>query len=108
MQVGNLNWTSQEKEIAQKAFETAYQRETTALIEAIRSQASQVTELEDIWQLHDFLSARRHDLDGKYDNRYGMLVFVFANLVKEGWLTHHELEGLDNDKLAKIKSLSRM
>ncbi|MGF1499250.1 MAG: hypothetical protein ACFB8W_20850 [Elainellaceae cyanobacterium] len=108
MQVGNINWTNQEREIAQKAFDTAYQRETAALIEAIRTQASQVTELEDIWRLHDFLSARRHDLDGKYDNRYGMLVFVFATLVKEGWLSPHELDGLDKEKLAKIASLARM
>jgi hypothetical protein len=61
-----------------------------------------------MWHLHDFLSARRHEVDGKYDYRYSMLIFIFARLVKEGWLHLNELEGLDKSKIAKIAALSRM
>lgn len=64
--------------------------------------------MDDIWQLHDFLSARRHELDGKYDDRESGLIFVFSNLVKEGWLSLDELDGLEPAKLSKISALTRM
>ncbi|MBW4614896.1 MAG: hypothetical protein KME21_16800 [Desmonostoc vinosum HA7617-LM4] len=108
MQVSDTEWSSKEKKIAQEAFNKAYKREVDALIKVIRHQASEIVELEDMWRLHDFLSARRHELDGKYDYRYSALIFVFSKLVKDGWLHLDELEGLDKDKLAKISVLLRM
>jgi hypothetical protein len=108
MQVTESNWTESEQEIAQQAFDRAYERETKALIEHIRQGSSEVQRLDDIWSLHDFLSARRHDLDGKYDYRFSVLIFVFASLLKEGWLHLDDLTGLESDKIAKIKSLSVM
>jgi Photoprotection regulator fluorescence recovery protein len=108
MQVTETDWTETEQEIAQKAFDRAYERETKALIEHIRQGVSEVQRLDDIWNLHDFLSARRHDLDGKYDYRFSVLIFVFASLFKEGWLSVDDLNGLAVDKIAKIKSLALM
>jgi hypothetical protein len=108
MQVTESNWTESEQEIAQQAFDRAYERETKALIEHIRQGAGEVQRLDDIWSLHDFLSARRHDLDGKYDYRFSVLIFVFASLLKEGWLHLDDLTGLESDKIAKIRSLSVM
>jgi Photoprotection regulator fluorescence recovery protein len=108
MQVSEAEWSKIEQKIAQEAFERAYQREIKALIEQVRERASAIAELEDMWHLHDFLSARRHEVDGKYDYTYSMLVFIFARLVKEGWLHLNELEGLDKSKIAKIAALSRM
>nr|WP_190275002.1 hypothetical protein [Cyanobacterium aponinum] len=37
-----------------------------------------------------------------------MLVFTFAQLLKEGWISLEELTGLDSAKLGKISSLSKM
>jgi Photoprotection regulator fluorescence recovery protein len=108
MQVSEAEWSKIEQEIAQEAFERAYQREIKALIEQVRERANAIAQLEDMWHLHDFLSARRHEVDGKYDYTYSMLVFIFARLVKEGWLHLNELEGLDKSKIAKIAALSRM
>ncbi|MFN7789444.1 MAG: hypothetical protein ACK5QY_13735 [Pseudanabaena sp.] len=34
------------------------------------------------------------------------MVFVFAGLVKDGWLSLNELEGLNDDKIAKIAALT--
>lgn len=65
-------------------------------------------DLGELWQLHDFLSAKRHEIEGKYDYQYSVLLFVFAGLVKEGWLHLNELQGLDKDKLSKVAVLSRM
>ncbi len=108
MQVNNIGWSEIEEKIARKAFEKAYEREINALIEEVRERGSKLAELDQVWHLHDFLSARRHDIDGKYDYRYSVLIFVFARLLKEGWLDLDELKGLEPDKLTKIIALARM
>ncbi len=106
--MSEIGWSIIEENVAQEAFNKAYQREITTLIEEVRERASTIAEINDMWLLHDFLSARRHDIDGKYEYRNSVLIFVFARLVKEGWLKIDELEGLDGDKLAKIAALARM
>jgi hypothetical protein len=108
MQVSDVEWSKIEQQIAQEAFEKAYQREIQALIKEVREQANAIAQIDDMWHLHDFLSARRHQVDGKYDYQYSVLVFTFASLVKEGWLQLNELEGLDKTKIAKIAALARM
>lgn len=101
-------WTGSEQSIAEKAFHSAYEREITALTQEVKHRSHAIEQVEDIWRLHDFLSARRHQIDGKYDYNYEMLIFTFAGLLKDGWLSADDLEGLARDKLAKITSLSRM
>ncbi|HEY9654966.1 MAG TPA: hypothetical protein V6C50_05695 [Crinalium sp.] len=108
MQVSEAEWTDIEKTIARTAFDQAYKREIEALLKQVREEISTLTELGELWRLHDFLSAKRHQVEGKYDYEYSALPFVFAGLVKEGWLHLSELEGLSKDKLAKISSLARM
>ncbi|NJR49995.1 MAG: hypothetical protein HC780_10950 [Leptolyngbyaceae cyanobacterium CSU_1_3] len=108
MTVSNIDWSKTEKQVAQVAFEKAYDREVNALIAEVREKATAIAEIEDIWRLHNFLSARRHEIDGKYDDRESVLIFVFAGLIKEGWLHMNELEGLESDKLTKVTALSRM
>ncbi|MDX2214745.1 MAG: hypothetical protein SFY66_15765 [Oculatellaceae cyanobacterium bins.114] len=108
IKVSDVAWSDSEKKIAQEVFRKAYEREISALIKEVREQASTITELDEMWRLHDFLSARRHELDGKYDYRYSVLVFVFATLVREGWLHLDELKGLDADKLTKVAALTRI
>lgn len=108
MQVSEAEWTETEKNVARTAFDQAYTREVKSLLKQVRDEATTVVELSDLWRLHDFLSAKRHEVDGKYDYQYPALIFVFAGLLKEGWLQLNDLEGLNQDKLAKIKSLARM
>ncbi|MCP6760712.1 MAG: hypothetical protein NHB32_18640 [Fischerella sp. CENA71] len=107
-QVSDVEWSKTEKEVAKQAFERAYEREIDTLIKEVREKTSAIAELDHIWQLHNFLSARRHEIDGKYDYRYSVLIFVFARLVKEGWLQLDELKGLNTDKLTKIAALTRI
>ncbi|NJK39458.1 MAG: hypothetical protein HC835_02240 [Oscillatoriales cyanobacterium RM2_1_1] len=108
MQAGELMWSETEQQIAKVAFEKAYERETQTLVQMIRDSADQIAELKDLWKLHDFLSARRHDIDGKYDYDYSELIFTFAQLVKQGWLNLEDLEGLDKTKITKVAALTRM
>ena len=108
MQVSEAEWSGTEKTVARTAFDQAYGREIAALLKRVQEEASTLVKLSDLWQLHDFLSAKRHQIEGKYDYQYSALPFVFAGLVKEGWLDLSELEGLSKDKLAKISSLAKM
>ncbi|ERN41485.1 hypothetical protein KR51_00020620 [Rubidibacter lacunae KORDI 51-2] len=101
-------WTHAEEQVARTAFDQAYQRETKSLIEVVRERAGAIAELDDIWALHDFLSARRFDIDGKYDREQPGLLFSLAQLVKEGWLQLDDLQELDPNKRAKVSALANM
>jgi Photoprotection regulator fluorescence recovery protein len=108
MQSSEMVWSTTEQAVVEAAFKVAYEREIVALIKEVQYQADSITGPEDMWQLHDFLSARRHSVDGKYDRAEPTLMFAFARLVKEKWIAIAELEGLDKSKLSKISALSRM
>ena len=108
MQTNDIGWTNNEEQIARKAFNKAYEREITDLIKTVRESAGQIAKLDDLWRLNDFLSAQRHHIDGKYDYNDSMLLFVFAQLIQEGWLYLDDLEGLSKAKLTKISALTRM
>lgn len=101
-------WTTKEIDISQKVLNKAYDRETETLILEVKQKINHMTHMEQLWQVHDILSAKRYDLDGKYDNRESMLIFTFAQLLKEGWICLEELSGLEKEKLAKISSLSKI
>ena len=101
-------WSDTEDKIAKQAFQTAYRRETSTLITNVRDRASSITELEDLWYLHDLLSTKRYEIDGKYDYNPSTVVFDLANLIKEGWLSLDDLKGLKPEVLSKISALLRM
>lgn len=100
----NETWSKGEKTIARRAYEQAYDRELTALADEVRRSAQQITEPQHVWALHDFLTRKRKEIDQKYDYRYSQLVFVFARLIRDGWLSEDELAGLGEDKLARIRA----
>ncbi len=101
-------WTTTEKNTAQEVFHRAYQREIGALIQDVQEKAATIAELDDLWRLHDYISARRHEIDGKYEYDYSSMLFVFAELVRDGWLQLDELQALSRDKLAKITALTKI
>ncbi|MBP0001387.1 MAG: hypothetical protein J7641_20755 [Cyanobacteria bacterium SID2] len=106
--MSEVNWSEGEKQAAREVFKRAYEREIDGLIQEVRQKVSEINEVDEVWKLHDFLSAKRHEIDGKYDYRYSVLIFVFAQLLKEGWLNLAELQFLEPDKLAKINALARI
>lgn len=101
-----LVWTPQEQAIAKEAFETAHDRAVTHLITKVQTHAAVVGSIESLWQLHDFLSTQRHDMEGRFDFRLDGILFVFASFVKDGLLGFDDLDGLEADKLAKIKAMA--
>ena len=101
----NQTWSRGEKAVARRAYEQAYSRELAALADEVRRCVEQITEPQHIWALHDFLTRKRKEIDQKYDYRYSQLVFVFALLIRDGWLSVEELEGLAEDKIARIRAV---
>ncbi len=51
---------------------------------------------------------KRNEIDEKYDYRYSVLILVFARLIKDGWLSFEDLEGLAEEKIAQIGSIGFM
>ncbi|NQV11706.1 MAG: hypothetical protein HQ527_11175 [Cyanobacteria bacterium] len=100
-------WSEAEQAIAEQAFNTAYGRAIATLISTVRSQADSISSAESLWQLHDYLSTQRHVIEGRFDMRLDGILFVFANLLKEGLIQLDELSGLDAEKISKIKAMSR-
>lgn len=103
-----LSWSKNEKQIAKQAFDQAYKRECDALIQQTREEFNKLLEPNMLWELNDFLTNKRAEINEKYDYRYSVLIFVFARLIKEGWLSFAELQGLGADKLSKINVLLHM
>lgn len=101
-----IHWTEAEKGVASEALKKAYRRESESLLEDVKEKADRISGMGELWQLNDFLSARRHDIDGKYDDQEDSLMFSLSRLVKEGWLAIADLEDLAADKRAKIKVLT--
>jgi hypothetical protein len=105
---GPDGWTEAEQRVANRAFAAAYARSIATLLTAVRGHVATIDTAEKLWDLHDFLSVHRHRIEGRFDSRQPALLFVFADLVREGLLTPAELEGLDSDKQAKIAAMVRM
>lgn len=100
-----FQWNSEEKKIARKAFEKAYETEMAEIKSSLLEKTAKAITPKDIWAIHDFLSKRRNLIDAKYDYRYSKLILVFSRLIKENYISLEELTGLSDEKLEMIKSI---
>jgi hypothetical protein len=96
-------WSAAEKKIARKAYEAAFLRQCTAITAKAKRMLDSSSPPDGIWRLHDYLSRERRKVDLKYDHRYSVLISVFAQLLREGWLKKEDLEGLAPDKIEQIE-----
>ncbi|GBE40932.1 MAG TPA: hypothetical protein ENG95_00140 [Nitrospirae bacterium] len=101
-----FNWSKAEKKIAKEAFDIAYQRESKALIKEIREY--KLEQPEDIWSLSEMLQEREKEINNIYDYRYSQLTIVFGILIKRGFLSIDELNGLSDDKLEQIQKIMNL
>jgi Photoprotection regulator fluorescence recovery protein len=93
-----MNWKDSEKRVARHAFDAALQRELAAVMAEFKQRAAAAKEPDDLWNTETYLTRKRKDIDAKYDYRYSQLVMVFAKLMRDGFVTEQELEGLAEDK----------
>ena len=106
--MGTSEWSKSEKESARRAFDMAYIRECKSIEEDFRRRVSDLQAPEGLWAIHDYLTEKRQEMDKKYDYRYSVLLFVFARLLHEGWITREDLKGLSEDKIEAIASISML
>lgn len=104
----DLKWSQREKLASRAAFEKALKNEYDDMIRTVKKMASTLSEANEIWQLENYLHNKRMEIDNKYDYRYSVLIIVFSRLVREGWITLKELEGLEEEKLQRIQFLATM
>lgn len=102
----DIKWSKSEKTIARKAFDQAVEKEHAMLASRIQTMAQKLDDRDNIWTLHDFLSKKRREIDQKYDYRYSVLLFVFARLMREGWIEAADLQGLSEEKTRLILDLA--
>ena len=103
----DMNWSKSEKAIARQAFDAALKRELHELMEEAKEIAGQIKQPSDLWDLQEYLSQRRKEIDRKYDYRYSQLTQVFGRLLHEKRLREDELCGLREDKLKSIRSFAK-
>jgi hypothetical protein len=98
-----LKWSPQGKVIARRAFDRALQQELDAVIESTKRMAAKIGHVSEVWKLERYLTQLRKEIDRKYQYKYSTLVFLFADLIREGKLNAEELQGLAEDKLRYIR-----
>jgi len=76
-------------------------------METTKQMANQVKEPADVWELEQYLTERRKEIDRKYEYRYSQLTQVLGRLLYEKRLAEEELGGLREDKLKLIRSFAK-
>ena len=72
----------------------------------VRKMAIGINDQPGLWRLLEYLTKIREEMDEKYDYRYSVLPFVFARLIREGWITQEDLAGLSEEKLTEIRRIA--
>lgn len=98
----DLKWSSREKKIARRAYETALDLALAKALAEFKAKAAAVQTPSEMWDIEDLLRDRRRHIDDMFDYRYSVLPLVFARLVREGLLDIERLAGLSEEKLEII------
>jgi hypothetical protein len=102
----NVEWSKPEKTVARRAFRAAHDRECRAIADNVRKMAAEINDSTGLWQLSEFLTKKRSEMEEKYDYRYSILLSVFARLTFEGWARREDLAGLSEEKLQEISRIA--
>ncbi len=100
-------WSKSEKAIARKAFDAALKRELHELMQETKKMASHINKPDDLWDLEQYLTERRKDINRKYDPRGSRLKDVLGRLLYENRLGEDDLRGLREEKMKSIHSFPR-
>lgn len=97
-----------EKKIARKVFDSAYEKEISQIAKEVSGRIDEYKYLKDLWELHDYITYKRKETDYKYDYRYSVLIFVFANLLKDRYISKIDLFGLSESKIQVIEERAKI
>jgi hypothetical protein len=101
--MNEINWSKSEKVVARRAFDAAYKKECDTITVKLKEMIAKTKEPKHIWEVHNYLTEQRENIDEKYVYRYSILTLIFARLLAEGWLKKSDLEGLEEDKIKEIE-----
>lgn len=101
------HWSKSEKVIARRAFDAALKRELQEVMQKAKRMANQCEDPAELWDLEQYLTRRRKEIDRKYDYRYSQLTSVFGRLLSEKRLSEDAIRGLSEDKLQSIRSFAK-
>ena len=103
----DVTWSRSEKAIARQAFDAALKRELHELMQEAKEIARKIKQPSNLWDLQEYLTQRRKEIDYKYNYRYSHLTQVFGRLLYETRVSEEELRGFSEDKLKTIHSFAR-
>jgi hypothetical protein len=101
-----FDWSNTEKILARQAYDRAYERECTKILEKVHGMLSSMEDPKEIWKIDDYLRNNRRDMDSKYDYRYSILIIVFGKLMREGLILDSDIDKLSKDKIDAIKRIA--
>jgi hypothetical protein len=101
-----LKWSHAEKVIARQAFDLALQNELQATIHEAKDRVAKIKEPFQLWEIEEWLTERRMEIDSTYDYRYSVLPVVFARLLRNGRIKEDDLQGLEPEKIELIRRAS--
>ena len=104
--MSTADWTQDELAIARAAFEAGKQRSIEVLIQTLQENVGGLNTPESIWQLHDYLSTERYQYEGRADFDTSNILFTLADMIKQQLISADNLNGLDQNKLSKVKAMS--
>ena len=78
-----------------------------SIADNLKNMINEVSSPDDLWKVRNYLSKTLKNVERKYDFRYSVLILVFAQLMKDGWIEENELIGLSEDKISKIVNLAK-
>ncbi len=76
------------------------------MLETLKISAGKAQTGQDAWEIESYLTAKRKEIDYKYDFRYSQLLLVFGMLLREGWLREDDISGLTEDKIQAIVGIA--
>ena len=102
----NFDWSNTEKILARQAYDRAYERECTKILEKVQRMLSSMEDPKEIWKIYEYLRKERRDMDFKYDYRYLILTIVLGKLMREGLILDTDIDKLSQDKIDAIKRIA--
>jgi hypothetical protein len=105
--IDRLRWSDAEKKIARRVFDQALQQELAEVVRKVKEMARDIKEPSDLWKIEEYLTKRRKAIDTEYDYRYSQLPLVFGLLVRKGRIRVEDLQGLDEEKLAFVRFMTK-
>ncbi len=106
--VHDLKWSTSEKKLARAVFDAALKRECASILCEFKMRASEARTTQDMWDIEDYLTRQRRDIDSKYDYRYSQILLVFGRLLREGRIEECELHGLSPEKLSQVQQIASL